>query len=138
MKVCSKCKEEKPIEDFYTNKGSKDKKLSFCKKCHFKKVKQWRKDNPEKHKLIRKRERMKYVYDLTLEQWDDMRKKQDNKCALCFEPFISLPDTDHDHKTGRVRGLLCHKHNQLLGFAEDSVEVLEQAIEYLKKNANGY
>ena len=40
---------------------------------------------------------------------------------------------DHDHKTGKVRGLLCHGCNTAIGLMKDDVNILTKAIEYLKK-----
>lgn len=40
---------------------------------------------------------------------------------------------DHCHQTGKIRGLLCQKCNMALGLLNDSVEILETAIRYLKK-----
>jgi hypothetical protein len=44
----------------------------------------------------------------------------------------SALEIDHDHQTGRVRGLLCHKCNTMLGMAADNPRWLQKAIEYLK------
>jgi hypothetical protein len=40
---------------------------------------------------------------------------------------------DHDHRTGRIRKLLCVRCNNILGFAADDIALLEKAIEYLKQ-----
>ena len=59
-------------------------------------------------------------YGLTLADWDAMMERQKGLCALCFRPQpvkMSRLFVDHDHKTGRVRGLLCHACNiGLAGF----------------------
>jgi hypothetical protein len=68
-----------------------------------------------------------------------MLVSQDNKCAICgtaFEDsFGKNVHVDHDHKTGKVRGLLCQGCNHLLGRAKDDPQILLNAVDYLyKKN----
>lgn len=75
---------------------------------------------------------MKARYGITPEEYLDMEEAQGGVCKICGEP----PDktrlhVDHCHKTGKVRGLLCFKHNLLLGYCDDSVEVLNKAAAYL-------
>jgi hypothetical protein len=71
-------------------------------------------------------------YKLTKEQYIELLAKQNNKCAICNNTFTKTPFVDHDHITGVVRGLLCNKHNSLLGFANDNIEILNNAIKYLQ------
>lgn len=55
-------------------------------------------------------------------------------CAICNLPSTELL-LDHCHKTEKLRELLCRKCNSLLGMCNDSVEVLQNAIAYLKKHS---
>ena len=77
-------------------------------------------------------------FNLTSTQLQDMLDNQVGCCGICNVSLVS-PDTskqyyvDHDHSTGKVRGLLCHNCNAMIGFAEDNPYNLGQAIEYLKK-----
>ena len=60
-----------------------------------------------------------------------MIEKQGGVCALCRQ---RAPEhVDHDHLTGRVRGLLCSCCNQALGNARDDVAILERAVDYLRR-----
>jgi hypothetical protein len=43
-------------------------------------------------------------------------------------------DIDHNHETGKVRGLLCSQHNRAIGLFDDSINLLARAIEYLSRN----
>lgn len=56
---------------------------------------------------------------------------QDGKCAICKEP-MDQSYIDHDHETGEVRGLLCHRCNSGLGFFNDDPQRLLAALEYLR------
>jgi predicted RNA-binding protein with RPS1 domain len=67
----------------------------------------------------------------------ELLKLQSNKCSICHKEFEDRPKSihiDHDHSTGEIRSLLCNKCNSMLGFAEDNIEILKNAISYLEKN----
>jgi hypothetical protein len=73
-------------------------------------------------------------YDLTEEEYFEMLEFQDGGCAICRTPDNGkrrFLDVDHDHETGRVRGLLCNRCNRLLSNARDDFALLEQAASYL-------
>jgi Recombination endonuclease VII len=78
-------------------------------------------------------------YGLTVEQHEAMMLAQGNVCAICGE--AANPDgvraasrlhVDHNHVTGKVRGLLCNHCNRGLGFFRDSRELIEAAVAYLR------
>ena len=60
--------------------------------------------------------------------------KQKGKCSICGKEMVRVI-IDHDHKTGKIRGLLCDKCNVALGFWKDDINTLHKAIEYLEKNS---
>ena len=79
------------------------------------------------------------TYGITRGAYLEMLVKQDGKCAICRGTGFLMRDShktlllvDHDHTTGRVRGLLCHNCNRALGLLHDSTENLLRAIEYLE------
>ena len=62
-------------------------------------------------------------------------EKQENRCAICNRHRSELTYdlcVDHDHITGKIRGLLCHKCNCGLGIFKDNVEILQKSINYLQ------
>ena len=75
-------------------------------------------------------------HGLTAKEHDNLWESQDRKCAICGKVLLSLTDgvIDHDHITGRVRGILCTGCNTALGQFGDSPELLIRAIEYLNAN----
>lgn len=77
-------------------------------------------------------------YGITLAEYDQMLRDQDNKCAICGnedEVEGRRLAIDHCHDSGKVRGLLCGKCNRGLGLFYDNQELLENAISYLTKYA---
>ena len=69
-------------------------------------------------------------YNLTEIDFIAMVERQNNLCAICGA-YMKSTNIDHDHKTGRVRGLLCSKCNTGLGFFSDNPEFLSKASAYL-------
>lgn len=88
----------------------------------------------KKNPLIRKAQRLKSEYGITLEEFFEMQKKQKNRCAICKEQFDKPPKVDHNHKTGAIRGLLCNCCNLGLGIFKDSRTILKSADQYLEQN----
>jgi hypothetical protein len=73
-------------------------------------------------------------YGITKTDFDNMMKKQNSLCLGCKRNHIDLKKglcVDHDHITGKVRGLLCNDCNTILGMAKDNVEVLQALAVYL-------
>ena len=84
--------------------------------------------------------RLNKEYGLSLMQYNRMLLKQNNKCAICgkseiIKNFRGTRDlsVDHNHKTKKIRGLLCGKCNSILGFCNDSIIILNKIIKYIKK-----
>lgn len=75
----------------------------------------------------------RYKYGITKESYDVLLLKQHNACAICKQFFSKelYPCIDHDHKTEKVRGLLCARCNYGLGDFKDNPKRLAAAIEYL-------
>jgi len=76
----------------------------------------------------------KRAYGMKWGDFEIMIKAQKYKCAICKSKFQSDTDAcvDHDHKTNKVRGLLCNNCNNGLGRFMDNIKYLEAAISYLK------
>jgi hypothetical protein len=79
--------------------------------------------------------RSKYLLDnfkMLLLDWQKLWDHQEGKCAICGNKLIKA-NTDHCHKTGEVRGLLCAMCNRALGRFGDSLVLLLAAISYLQE-----
>lgn len=74
-------------------------------------------------------------YGITEEEYYIIFNNQNGCCKICKTHQNKLKSSlhiDHNHNTGKVRGLLCGKCNQGLGFFYDNIDLMEKAIEYLK------
>ena len=143
-KTCSMCHEAKSLNDFHNNKAARDGKTSRCKVCASAATRKWyaenlewargssarsRKNNPDAYwRRYYKRE-----YGITLDQYNEMLEVQGGVCAICGNTCQtrSRLAVDHDHETGKVRGLLCNGCNRGIGLLNDSPELLRAAIGYL-------
>lgn len=147
MKRCSKCLIEKKLDLFFKSgkqKSGKDKYRGDCKACASKDTAAWRAKNREHYNSYSAEYRtknpdkirfidIKRKYGLSKEDYEKMVMDHDNKCKICGSgPKGKRPlAIDHNHLTGKVRGLLCYRCNQAI-FILDDKEHLAKAIEYLK------
>jgi hypothetical protein len=106
---------------------------------HREKVRKQRQNmSPEKARARRLRDNLKKTYGLTVDAYEAMVRRQDNKCAICGGPPFGNGNrlyVDHDHRNGRVRELLCHGCNVGIGCFYEDTRKLEAAIAYLRKHA---
>jgi hypothetical protein len=95
--------------------------------------------NKKKYEIVKADpvQRMKHLkkYGMTLEQYEAMHEAQKGLCAICGEPNQNnrILCVDHDHKTGKVRKLLCTNCNSKLGIYEANKDKFEA---YLKDTYN--
>ena len=94
--------------------------------------KKWLEDNYERLRALHRTNHLRRTYGMTQEEFDKMFSGQSGRCAICFRSN-GIWHIDHDHCTGKVRGILCHSCNLGLGRFSDSVEHLRSAIAYLEK-----
>jgi hypothetical protein len=92
-------------------------------------------NNPEKVMKAKRKNSLKKRYNITLDDYDKMFEKQKGKCGICKTPQIEIKKifcVDHNHKTEKVRELLCQKCNVTLSYFENYDS--KPYIEYLKKH----
>ena len=95
--------------------------------------KTWKERHPEKRKLYTRNSRIR-AYGIEPKVYYEMLEKQGQRCAICnAESKRRAMSIDHDHKTGKVRGLLCDGCNMSLGHVERE-EWLEKAMQYLAQH----
>jgi len=120
MRQCLRCNSE--ID------SSKRKGTRFCTpKC---KKAWWDENNREKRRELNSANTRKWRYGLSKDDYSNLLTSQNNKCCICLGD-LSTACIDHDHVTGKIRGILCHHCNTGLGLFKDNPQILESAIVYL-------
>lgn len=130
-KICSRCKDAKPLNQFNKHKGSKDGLQWECKACQKEyNIKRYENSRPNLKN-----------HHLSEESFNALLESQDNRCAICHRPLYGIRAViDHDHNCcegrfscGRcVRGILCVNCNTGLGGFRDNIIHLVSAIKYLE------
>ncbi|WP_037810975.1 endonuclease VII domain-containing protein [Streptomyces sp. MspMP-M5] len=116
-KLCRTCGAVKPHSAWHRNATAPDGLSTRCKACR---AVQGRQDH------------LKRQYGITEAERDALVKEQWGLCVICLE--ADAAHVDHDHKTGKVRGVLCFSCNAALGQFKDRPDVLRRAAEYLEGN----
>lgn len=149
-KQCTTCEETKLINNFCKSKSGKHGVGSVCRPCKSKVNLEWSRKNPDKCKKYRQKTRkvhpeadrgyyLKRDFNLTIQEYNKLLKKQSFCCAICKKPqseFKINLAVDHCHTTGKVRGLLCNVCNIGLGYFKDKKQLLFSAIEYLNNTSS--
>jgi hypothetical protein len=118
VKRCSRCKEEKSRTSFNRNAQSGDGLQFYCRLCS----------------AIAKRERdLRVRYGISSDDYTRMLAVQGGGCAICGQRCATgmRLAVDHDHSSGKTRGLLCAACNLALGKMQDRQEWLRSAAQYL-------
>jgi len=153
VKRCPGCKETKQAADFHKGRDNKDGLQTRCKLCKASARKKFREQYPERVKARESRAYARLVaegkanthylrhferyrdewltrrYGITYADYQRMLELQKGLCAICNRS--AKLDVDHNHETGRVRGLLCRKCNLGIGYLKDDHGLLLKAYRYL-------
>lgn len=135
MKKCNSCKQEKEATEFYAKKYS-------CISCVSLHNKKWREANKEKKKTLNRDWWYKNTYGISYDEFMSLSQKQNNKCKICSVNLVFEGKSkesavlDHNHATGKIRGVLCNACNVALGHFKDNIDAINNAIRYLKENEN--
>lgn len=79
--------------------------------------------------------RLKYRFGITLDEYNAILVSQNGGCAICGQPpGVKRLHVDHDHATGKVRGVLCGPCNHALGLMKDDPERLRKAATYIEQS----
>jgi hypothetical protein len=160
MKTCIVCRESKPFSDFYRAAGMKDGHRSECKACnlaarrakyaenprpYIDRVLKWQRANRERYlermreygrtpakQVSNRKSHLKRKYGLTLADFDALLASQGGGCSVCGR--TDADNVDHDHATGRVRGILCFNCNVAIGHVAEDEDRLVALMAYLARD----
>lgn len=163
VKSCRKCGETKSLGDFYRQAGMRDGHRNDCKDCQraahrdwysrnreysIGRVKEWQHKNPERLRAWRRKYReehgeekkrrdreghLRRKYGVTQNMFEALVLAQLGKCAICGANEAMELHIDHDHRTKKVRGLVCGKCNKAIGLLNDDPDRLTSAKKYLER-----
>lgn len=148
VKRCADCQTVKPVEDFYPTTTGRHKRDAYCKPCRRVRDRARSENRCQAHQrrlaadpFYLRRLKLKKMYGITHEDYMAMHEAQGGLCAICEKPekrvlygSISLLAVDHNHVTGKVRSLLCHRCNTALGPVENE-DFRSKALAYLEKHS---
>ena len=126
MKECTRCNVTKTEDNYYVKSYGLQ---SWCKECCGIYRKEYERINRERIRPQKYKRSLEREYGLSYEDYLSLLEKQRERCAICNE--IKPLCVDHDHETGKIRGLLCGSCNRGLGSFQDNEMWLVNAAEYL-------
>ena len=132
MKTCRRCETAQPVDCFHKVGKKSTRRRGICKKCVSKQyatthaVSKKTKEQKQANHRLRK-------YGVTREDYASMMDSQGGVCVICAKGCDTHGHlcVDHDHATGEVRGLLCHRCNAGLGYFKDDPILMQRAIGYV-------
>ena len=161
-KRCPDCGKTKAASEFSVARRQASGLYGYCKPCAAVRFRKYQDTHPEyvarryekykkwmltpRGKVLRKasarKKNLMKNYGITPQQYEAMLAEQHGRCAICREVeehtrrgvVVELA-VDHEHETGKVRGLLCQRCNRAIGLMKENVAALATAIEYLNRHA---
>jgi len=137
--ICTKCKVSKKLNEFYKDTRRKNGVTSWCREC-------WKFQEAVRREKLgakgRKNRKLQTLYGINIQQYQDMLNEQHNLCAVCDNKEsimnqksnkIQKLSVDHNHTTGKIRGLLCTACNKGLGMLKDNPDIVLKGYHYLMK-----
>ena len=131
LRRCFRCKFFKPIEEFNRRSDRKCGRKFECRSCSKESTRKYSQKRGKEHTRSYD---LKRRFGLTIEEYNILLNAQGGNCAICGKPPGSENlCVDHDHRTGKIRGLLHKACNLIIGNAKDSTEILLKAVKYLQR-----
>lgn len=127
-KWCSLCKMYVPCSEFPARKGARDGLASSCRPCLI------AKSQTLENRTAAYVRHIKRKYGLEIEEFDALLASQGGGCAVCGGPPNAKNwHIDHDHRSGKVRGILCNGCNTGIGSMRDDPAIMRAAAEYIER-----
>jgi hypothetical protein len=153
--TCKTCAEEKPEDQFNRDRSKKIGRRGHCKVCENKKIrsrraedpeeikqarrdqsKKFRQEQPEKARAIQRNSYLKWQYGMTSAEYDVKLASQGGGCYICEktpQEEGQMLAVDHDHGTGKIRGILCQRCNTTLGRFQEDPKLLRKVANYIEE-----
>lgn len=127
MRTCTICKEEKGDSSFsFIVSGGYGCLRKICDECRRLAAKTRDNKKPRQAKSLA----LKNCHSITVKTYERLSRDQNNACWICFKEDITLV-VDHNHTTGKIRGLLCDNCNLGIGNLKSSPAIMLRAIKYI-------
>ena len=131
QKKCRRCELILDVACFYACRRMKDGLHSYCKRCC-----KWYNDRLYANDPLRW---VRARHGMLKGDYERMLESQFGACAICLRTdsgHVMYPRlvVDHDHKTGEVRGLLCHPCNSAVGLLRDNIDAVGRMEKYLRRD----
>lgn len=139
-KVCNLCGELKPREDYYEIKNT-SRVSGRCKECVALASKEFKEKNPFRNSEANHKSHLKKTYGLTIEQYNELKEKQNHSCFVCGRHESELERrlaVDHNHKTREIRGLLCNYCNHRIVGKHTDGDLLRQIADYIEQGTGWF
>lgn len=135
MKICTRCKIEKPLVEFNFKNTAKGYRHSKCKDCEsIVNRNRWKNNTNgtrDKGRAASRNYNYRNRYNMPEELVQKLIKDANGNCSICGKHTKLF--VDHCHKTQKYRGLLCRSCNLMLGYAKDQIQTLINGAKYLEK-----
>lgn len=136
---CGKLKEESEFPfDVVQGERKRHNQCYLCKRLHRDERRAKTSAGPSDWQLQQRDKYLQRTYGITLDQYRVMLAEQNGVCAICRQPetrkqegYIIALAVDHDHETGKIRGLLCARCNTGLRFFRSDSNLFHRALEYI-------
>lgn len=130
-KLCNRCKEEKPVDEFTKHKTGL---YYVCRSCAAINTKEYRARLTSEQRAVQARRwGLKRMYGITEDDYQTLYEVQNGECAICHRTVNGRLHIDHDHATNEIRGLLCNDCNRGIGLLGDDYSRLIDAAMYVMK-----
>ena len=143
LKVCFRCGHEKATTEYNKHKPASDGLLPYCKQCykesHSTATAKYHATHKGKIKARNKLQHLLRKYGLTEFEYQSLIIGCNGRCEICGKSEIDtgMPlGIDHNHLTGKVRGVLCRQCNAGIGSLMDSPSLIREALKYLESRGN--
>ncbi len=129
---CKRCGESKPVVQMRQDYRY------VCLVCFSDLGNDWQRRHPKQSARHKRNCHLSKKFGITVEEAEALLAEQGGVCAVCLQPLSDArgysPHVDHDHVTGKVRGVLCFACNSGLGHFKDNLTIMRAAISYLEKH----